>query len=362
MLIIKIPTYIRENGRENMLNFLEMKLNLLQFNDEERIYKEYYLAKQDPNTLDKFIQDYRENTDDNKLIISELEPGAGYCTEERDMCNFAGNITIKKHNRYTPLINHKHCFFEMIYILEGYAETTLNGETLNMKVGDILIIAPDVPHTIGVYKDDCIVISIYINYNTFKDNFTSQLTEDLVLSQFFSNIFFSDEKNSYILFQAEEDEMLVTLLDYMIWEGLNYSDYSESIMNNLLKAIFGYLLKKHKDNVVVSKSLSTPSTDIVTILNYIQNNFQDISLESLAAHFEYSVSHLSRLIKKQTGTTFAKILQDIKLKKGCSLLTGTNIPIKDITKIIGYESVEYFTRVFKQTYNITPSEYRQKSN
>lgn len=304
-----------------MLNFLEMKLKLLQLNDEERIYKEYYLAKQDPKKLEKFIQDYKENTDENKLIISELETSTNYCTQEIDFCDLNDNIAITKHNRYTPLLNHKHAFFEMIYVLEGYAENTLNGETINMKVGDILIIAPDVPHTIGVYSDDCIVINIHIKYNTFKDNFTSQLTEDAVLSQFFSNIFFSEEKNSYILFHAEDDEMLSTLLDFIIWEGINYSEYSESIMNNLLKAIFGYLLKKHKDNVVISKLLSTPSTDIVTILNYIQNNFQNVSLESLAEHFDYSVSHLSRLIKKQTGTTFAKILQDIKLKKGCSLLS-----------------------------------------
>ena len=366
--IVRNNKYIIQNGRDTMLNFLEMKLNLLQLNNEERFYKEYYLSKQDPEKLKNFIEEFKKNAEENEneeeentnLWIPELnDPPTDYWLEECCIDDSNKNIAVKKHNRYTPLFEHRHAFFEMVCVLDGTAENTINNETINMKAGDICIIAPDVPHTLGVFNDDSIVVNVIIRKSTFKETFTGQISEDSILSQFFTRIFYSDNKNSYILFHTEDDDMLHHLLDYLIWEGLNTSEYSKSIMDNLLKTIFCYLLKNHKDNSQISKSLSTSSTDVITILNYIQQNYSTISLQSLADHFDYSTSHLSRLIKKHTGTTFAKILQDIKLKKGCNFLESSNLPIKDISDIIGYESVEYFTRIFKKTYKMTPSEYRQ---
>lgn len=342
-----------------MLNFLEMKLNLMQMNAEERLYKEYYLAKNDPETLREFLDSLKENTPSN-LWIPELNPNSvEFYTEEDCMNDSRQNIAVRKHHRYMPAFRHRHAFFEMVYVLDGHAEISINDEKMNMITGDICIIAPEVPHTLEVFNDNSIVLDILIRKSTFKETFTSQISEDSILSQFFTRIFYSDNKNSYIVFHTEDDAMLNNLLDYLIWEGLNPSEYSTNIMDNMLKSIFCYLLKNHKDNSQVSKTLTTSSTDVVTILSYIQQNYATVSLQSLADHFNYSTSHLSRLIKKHTGTTFAKILQDIKLKKGCSLLENSNLPIKDISEIIGYESVEYFTRIFKQVYKITPSEYRQ---
>jgi AraC family cel operon transcriptional repressor len=344
-----------------MLNFLEMKLNLLQMNSEERMYKEYYMAQNDPERLREFLESFKDDSQEHlNLWIPELNPNPIECYNEEDcMSDSRQNISVKKHNRYMPLFKHRHAFFEMVYVLDGIAKITINDEKVNMKTGDICIIAPEATHTVSVFNDDSIVLNILIRKSTFKETFTSQISEDSVLSQFFMRIFYSSDKNSYILFHTEDDDMLNHLLDYLIWEGLNPSEYSTNIMDNLLKTIFCYLLKNHEDNSQVSKTLTTSSTDVITILNYIQQNYATISLQSLADHFNYSTSHLSRLIKKHTGTTFAKILQDIKLKKGCSLLENSNLPIKDISDLIGYESVEYFTRIFKKTYNMTPSEYRQ---
>ncbi len=343
-----------------MLNFLEMKLKLLQHNEEERFYKEYFLAKKDPEKLKSFIKEFKENNENNDLWIPELLPSqANYCFEEVFIKDINKNIEVRKHNRYTPLFNHSHAFFEMIYVLDGNAENIIDGLTINMKAGDICILSPEVTHAIGVYNDNSIIINFLIRKSTFKENFSGQISDDTVLSHFFTRIFYSDEKNSYIMFHTEDDDMLHNLMDYLIWEGLNYTEFSKSIMENLLRATFCYLLKNHKDDVEVSKTVSA-STDVVAILSYMQNNYQTISLESLAKHFNYSTSHLSRMIKKHTGTTFAKILQDFKLKKGCSLLAGSNLSVKEISDFVGYESVEYFTRIFKQVYNMTPIDYRHQ--
>lgn len=323
-----------------MLNFLEMKLNLIQFNQEESIYKEYYNNKDDPEEI--------------KSLLERLqEEGLNIWLPE------GTNIRVMKHNRYTPLYKHKHDFFEMICILEGQAENIVNNKSLKMKRGDICIIAPGVKHAIGLFNDDSILINILIRKSSFKENFIGQLPEESALSEFFTKVFYSEEKNSYILFRTDEDEMLNQLVDYLVWEGLNETEYSNNIMENLLKSIFYYLIKNHGDSTELSQNLYTSSEDVIAILNYMQKHYATINLDILAQEFDFSNSHLSRLIKKHTGQTFAKILQDIKMNKSLNLLENSKLTIKEVSQMVGYESVEYFTRIFKELYGQTPSRYRQ---
>jgi 2-isopropylmalate synthase len=93
-------------------------------------------------------------------------------------------------------------------------------------------------------------------------------------------------------------------------------------------------------------------------LQYIQNHYQTVSLDSLCTKFHYNKSYLSRLIHKNTGRSFIDIVTDLKLSQAIDLLTNTTLSISDISELVGYHNVDHFSKHFKKKYSCPPSVYR----
>ncbi|HOA32329.1 MAG TPA: AraC family transcriptional regulator, partial [Clostridia bacterium] len=119
-------------------------------------------------------------------------------------------------------------------------------------------------------------------------------------------------------------------------------------------------LRKNSETIL-SNTTQVYTPIVVDMINYIQENFRTVSLKELANTFNYSPDFVGKLIKNHTGVSFMQILQDVRFKKACSLLVSTNLRVIDICCQIGYESVEFFTRRFKELYGKTPAEYRNQS-
>ncbi len=99
---------------------------------------------------------------------------------------------------------------------------------------------------------------------------------------------------------------------------------------------------------------------LVEILTYIQRNYQDVSLDSMAEEFHLSRPYLSKYIKEKTGETFQDVLRLEKLKRAKTLLKDTAKTIENIALEVGYENVEHFNRMFKKTYGVTPVQFRKQ--
>lgn len=98
----------------------------------------------------------------------------------------------------------------------------------------------------------------------------------------------------------------------------------------------------------------------IDILTYINNHFQDyaLSLENMAQNFNLSASYLSRFIKDETQKTFSQYVWELRLAEVKKQLIETNSPIKEIISEVGYIDAPNFTRKFKNSVGLTPSEYR----
>jgi len=88
---------------------------------------------------------------------------------------------------------------------------------------------------------------------------------------------------------------------------------------------------------------------------------KDLTLETIASQLYISSSYLSHLFKRETGQNFIDYVKNYRLKKSCELLKNTNLRISQICNKIGYESTSYYCSLFKNTYGITPTQYRKRS-
>ena len=69
---------------------------------------------------------------------------------------------------------------------------------------------------------------------------------------------------------------------------------------------------------------------LYALMQYINQNYSTVTMKTLSEAFHYSESFLSRLIHRQSGKTFSKIVQDCRMMHGKELLESTNIPISRI--------------------------------
>lgn len=99
---------------------------------------------------------------------------------------------------------------------------------------------------------------------------------------------------------------------------------------------------------------------MIEIMNYVQANYIDITLDDLAEKFFLSKSYLSKYIKEKSGMTFGDLVKKIRMKKAKALLKSSNMTVENIAMSVGYQNVEHFNRLFKKAYDMTPMQFRNQ--
>lgn len=99
---------------------------------------------------------------------------------------------------------------------------------------------------------------------------------------------------------------------------------------------------------------------MIEIMNYVQANYIEITLDDLAENFFLSKPYLSKYIKEKSGMTFGDLVKKIRMKKAKALLKSSNMTVENIAMSVGYQNVEHFNRLFKKAYDMTPMQFRNQ--
>lgn len=104
-----------------------------------------------------------------------------------------------------------------------------------------------------------------------------------------------------------------------------------------------------------------PSTTYVDYaLQYIKFNYDHIKVNDIAQYIGINRSYLTSIFKKQLNISPQEYLVSFRLKKAAELIRTTNMSIQDISASIGYENALTFSKMFKQTYGMSPKNYRNQ--
>lgn len=120
------------------------------------------------------------------------------------------------------------------------------------------------------------------------------------------------------------------------------------------------LIYKNKDNLEGENQ--ELSAIVSGVRRYVRENYSDmeLSLQKVSDLFNVNKTYLSKLMKEQLGYSFVEYLTIIRLDKAKELLTDDILysNIYEISTKVGFGSQHYFSRVFKKTVGISPTEYR----
>ena len=93
---------------------------------------------------------------------------------------------------------------------------------------------------------------------------------------------------------------------------------------------------------------------------YINNNYsEDLRVPDLAKMENLSVSRYNTLFKQVTGVSPIEYIKKMRLNAACELLSGTDLPIKTVSSMVGYPDSHFFSRIFKKRLGVSPAFYRK---
>ncbi|NLG37608.1 MAG: response regulator [Clostridiales bacterium] len=95
------------------------------------------------------------------------------------------------------------------------------------------------------------------------------------------------------------------------------------------------------------------------IIGYLERHSdENITLDELSRTFFINRTYICDLFRKRSVKTLTEHLSDIRVRKACSLLKSTTLPISTVALRVGFDDARYFSRVFKSIMGTTPFEYR----
>lgn len=138
-------------------------------------------------------------------------------------------------------------------------------------------------------------------------------------------------------------------------------DQNSSILQDE-KSAMDYIVRiMNKALVLREKRASSRYEDVVSeVIHYIEDNYaqEELSLNLLASHVNFSPNHLSMIFSQQTGQTLIRYLTDYRMNRAKELLRCSSKKSSVISMEVGYKDPHYFSYLFKKTQGMTPTQYR----
>lgn len=129
----------------------------------------------------------------------------------------------------------------------------------------------------------------------------------------------------------------------------------DSIKNDFIKIMKKIILK-----VNMFEFSNQKSEKIKQICKYVLENISnEISLDILSKRLYINKSYISEIFKQITGTTLSVYITMIKIERAKKIMDCGNLRTYEISSLLGYKDVEYFSRLFKNHTGVTPREFRK---
>lgn len=97
------------------------------------------------------------------------------------------------------------------------------------------------------------------------------------------------------------------------------------------------------------------------IERYLLHNYsRDLSIGQAARDMHYSEPYFSKLFARCFQRNFLSYLTELRLKMAVDMLADPTVSIREIGVAVGYEDPNYFAKVFKKAYGLSPSDHRRK--
>ncbi len=239
--------------------------------------------------------------------------------------------------------SHPDCF-QLIYCQGGKGEIELNGEWIQAQKGHMYFSPPMTTH--GMRQKGGL-----------------RLGEIKVII---------DDKNLYEAARllpkdvdVDGNPLLAASMREILREGLSDWTYCYEVACSSLLVFLFRLLRVYK--IPLTKRAEKyyaisdyrKEIDLLAVTEYIERHLcEQITLEKLAETVHFSTSYLSSRFKERWGVPLMQYVNSLRIEKAKQMLLVSEETVSEIAQAVGFNSLHYFSRFFKQKVGVSPNAYR----
>ncbi len=266
------------------------------------------------------------------------------------------SVTVSQHPQNHFSEYHTHSFFEINYVCRGNGVNFIENELIEMNEGDVVIMRPGTYHTL--YADEeSLIYNFIVDKDWFCREISGILAFDTPVYKFLSKLE-ADDFYKYVVCPSCGNSAVNDAADKLI-KRFGASNVSRFILTEAAMLEFLSAVAENSDSAYLSPVGGAKDSKLISILMYVAENYATVTLEELSEKFFYSKTHICRLFIAHTRKSFNQTLMQMKINHACKYLKHTNMSVEDISHVVGYDSVEYFQRLFKKKMGVTPGDFRK---
>ena len=264
------------------------------------------------------------------------------------------NISYYRLTRDYAFPGENHSCWEFLYVDRGSVVVTAGGDTYFMKAGELAFHCPNEFHAFhAVGEADIVVVSflcdspamhhlekkVLLLHSKEKEHLKMLINESQQVYQFFDNV--------------------APRIDMRKKENAPWG--ADQLIKTYLEQLFIHICRRD-DNVEFSqRAVGNSAHGLVfaqRIKDYLSENFtQKITLESLAAEMGVSTSQIKRTFREQIGKSMVNYITDLRISQAKRMIREGKFNFTQIAEAVGYDSIYYFSSLFKKHTGKTLSEY-----
>ena len=232
--------------------------------------------------------------------------------------------------------------FQLLYVAAGKAHFHFGNEEKIVSAGHMVLYRPKEPQKYEYYGND--------ETEVYWVHFTGGNVTNLLRSYGLT-----DDKK---VFYCGSDLVYQQLFRAMIYELQMCKDSYQEMLEMYLRQIFIRLQRLFKTALKIDNAHVVEVIDKAT--TFFNEHYNDpISIDEYARETHVSTSWFIRNFKACTGFTPMQYILSKRIYNAEVLLRDTDYNIAEISRIVGYDNPLYFSRVFRKTKKMSPSEYRK---
>lgn len=247
--------------------------------------------------------------------------------------------------------HHWHTHYEIIRIISGSFQLSLNSQTTTYKAGDVIFVTDGVIH--GGTPDDCVYECIVFDLQILlKNNHACAKTiHDIMDHRITIHPFLSDSSSEIL--------PIVRNLSHALTERRMGHEF---MTQGFLYQLLGVILEEHLYDETVTDSATTESfKSIKNVLDYISENYyNNISLDALAKIAGMNPKYFCRYFRSMTERTPIDYLNYYRIECACEMLSTKDISIKETAISCGFNDESYFIKTFHKYKGITPKQFMRR--
>lgn len=262
------------------------------------------------------------------------------------------NIYILGHEVTEDFPRHNHDFFELSYVCRGEILNVIDGVELYMSQGDMILLNQYALQEIRCINPEALIVNVCIKEELFARTLKEFVLDKNPISEFLRRDNLGKQK--YMFFSTGYSRDIPVFMNNMVEEYTKAGFHQTFSLEAWLLLLFDSLVKSGQ------YSYSGIDKNALKVIQYIQENCIHKNMEVMAAELGYNTNYLTGYIKIHTGRNCREIMKETRLKEALRLLADTPLSIYEVSEACGYASPSHFFRIFKETYQMSPKEYRRQ--